>query len=527
MRALVRCALTALLAVGLGVIVPPMTAASAATTSCDDAAYPSLLWVRCSLANSTLSTQNSTQHGDLLLGVGQATADYVRERARVVVEDPERQINPNNCSAVVPCLVDPRVTTWARRGGLVEPVLFTSRSGSTLSGHVWATADGPAKRPGVVIVNGSIAAFEQNSWYLAQSLARAGFVVMTFDAQGEGMSDQFGEAPDQLEAAFAGIPGLGVLGPTEVTGDFLGGNGLPFYDGAQDALDFFLSTPNDVFVPRPSRTSQTSHGAKQRRRVLEGRNPAYNPLHDLLDRDRIGLSGHSYGAMASSWLAQKDPRVDAAVALDSLCVPVSPAPDEVADMARYNPDFPSPVGILYGFSPRCFGAPPGEAPRIAKPSLGITSDYLGVTLPYPSPPHPLAKARASLEYSRAGVDTGQIVIRGGTHLEFSDVPVAPVPATLRGIDLVAWYTTAWFAKYLQRDPSADRLLLTDRWQQDAIGGGLDPLGDANLFSWHLRSRLDIRRQDGSRFRCEDLRQGCTGMVPAARDTGPETYTAFP
>jgi hypothetical protein len=44
--------------------------------------------------------------------------------------------------------------------GLVKPVLFTARSGATISGHVWAARSGPASRPGIVITNGSVRADE-------------------------------------------------------------------------------------------------------------------------------------------------------------------------------------------------------------------------------------------------------------------------------------------------------------------------------------------------------------------------------
>src|SRR3954451_6918302 len=127
---------------------------------------------------------------------------------------------------------------------------------------------------------------------------------MTFDAQGEGMSDQFGEAPDQREGAFAGTPGLGLL----ASRPGLGGSGISFYDGGADALDFFASTPERPYEPVAGRTSGTSHAAKQRRRVAAGRNAAYNPLWLMLDRSALGVTGHSYGAQAASWLVQQDPR---------------------------------------------------------------------------------------------------------------------------------------------------------------------------------------------------------------------------
>jgi len=63
------------------------------------------------------------------------------------------------------CAGDVRLYGWGREGdGVVYPVLFTQRNGATLSGHVWMTKSGPAKRPGVVITNGSIQAPEQLYW---------------------------------------------------------------------------------------------------------------------------------------------------------------------------------------------------------------------------------------------------------------------------------------------------------------------------------------------------------------------------
>lgn len=499
---------------------PPLAspAQAAPTTACDAATYPSAEWVACEAANVGVTGQNATRHLDLLPGILASTSQYQLARFRTMLTDPERQPNVNSCTTIVLCPIDPRVQGWTAKGGLVEPVLYTSRSGATMSGHVWATRTGPAKRPGVVVINGSVVGFEEIYWYLAQTLARSGFVVMTFDVQGEGMSDQFGAKPDQLEDAFAGIPLLGLFAPKGSSDGpiGLGGNGLAFYDGGQDALDFFLSTPAKPYVPRVSRISGTSHAAKQVRRVAAGRNAAYNPLWNLLDGSRIGLTGHSYGAVATSWLTQKDPRVSTGVALDNLCVPVSPAPDELAAFSAPNPDFSGRPDIMNGLPTRCFEAPPGPAPRITKPALGINGDYLLAPVPFLAPPNPLGKSRASLAYSRAGVDTGQITIRGGTHFDFNDVPAA-LPASLRGIDQVAWYTSAWFDKYLDRDPTADARLLTRRWQSDARARSADPTGDGNLFSWHFRSRLDIHTAGGTRYRCENLRAGCAGMTPASGD----------
>jgi dienelactone hydrolase len=153
-------------------------------------------------------------------------------------------------------------TGWASRGdGLVRPVLFTARDGATISGHVWATVAGPAKRPGIVITNGSVQADEQMYWYLAQTLAKDGYVVLTFDPQGQGQSDTPGAAPDTTE----GVPAQS--------------DGRPFYDGTVDAINFLESTPAHPYKPVTSCRTGTSHATKQDARVKAGLDAAYNPFY--------------------------------------------------------------------------------------------------------------------------------------------------------------------------------------------------------------------------------------------------------
>jgi hypothetical protein len=109
------------------------------------------------------------------------------------------------------CAGDIRLYHWGERGyGIVKPILFTARNGSTLSGHVWMTAAGPKRRPGVVITNGSVQAPETLYWFAAQTLAKAGYVVMTWDPQGQGLSDTFGEGEDRSDG-FPSQEGAAVL----------------------------------------------------------------------------------------------------------------------------------------------------------------------------------------------------------------------------------------------------------------------------------------------------------------------------
>jgi hypothetical protein len=148
----------------------------------------------------------------------------------------------------------------------------------------------------------------------------------------------------------------------------------------------------------------------------------------------------------------------------------------------------------------------------------MSGDYGLVVTPNTSDPDPEAKNTASLAYSQAGVDTGELVIRGGTHYEFSFIPNAGFPATLRGMDLVAWYTRAWVDRYVKGDKKADAALLTDRWRNDARGAAVDANGDPNLFSFYYRSRLDL-----GKAACEDMRAGCAALAPDGH--GPYSYLA--
>ena len=424
----------------------------------------------------------------------------------IQAKDPERNFITNLCaSGEDGCAGDVRLYDWGPKGyGIVKPILFTARNGATLSGHVWATRAGPARRPGIVITNGSVQADEQMYWWAAQALAKAGYVVMTFDPQGQGQSDDFGEDPDQQE----GFPAQT--------------DGRPFFDGTEDAINFFFSDAKHPYKPVPSCESGTSHAPKQARRVAAGLDTAYNPFAPMLDRTRLGIVGHSYGASGVSYIGQWDPRVDAVVAWDNL--------------GGTDPNAPSGRNAL--LEKPCPADPSQRTPApITKPALGISADYFLPPTPNTSQPDPEAKTAQSVKYSDAGVDSGELIIRGGSHLDFSWIPNPGFGASLRGADMADWYTTAWFDKYVKGDRSADRRLLSDRWFNDAAEAAVDPDGDGNMFSRYYRSRLDIGLAHSSRFDCEDIRPDpmrpnppstfpagtCPGFVPKSQDGWPGEY----
>ena len=438
--------------------------------------------------------------------------------------DPEREFVSDLCwNGGQGCAGDVRLYDWQANGyGIVAPILYTARDGATISGHLWATRAGPAQRPGIVITNGSVQADEQMYWYAAQALAKAGYVVMTFDPQGQGQSDTRGEAPDENE----GFPAQT--------------DGRPFFDGTEDAINFFYSTPKQPYVPETSCSSGTSHNPKQQRRVKAGLDNAYNPFWQLFDHSRLGLAGHSYGAAGVSFIGQWDPRVDAIVAWDNLSQPASGSagtqsfPPGEAGCPAHPQDRADLTKDL------------GNAASAGKPALGMSADYFLPPTPNTTAPRTPEQCRqledsydatgqkpteqegldcksfVSDEYSRHGVDSGEIVIRGGSHLDFSFIPNHAFGATLRGADLIDWYTTAWFDKYVKGDPTADQRLLTNRWRHDVQEGQVDPGGDPNMFSFYHLSRLDFHMSDGTKVDCEDLRSGCPALTD--QDGYPGTYS---
>jgi dienelactone hydrolase len=351
---------------------------------------------------------------------------------------------------------------WGEQGlGFVQEIQFVNRNGSTISGHVWAAfpRDGEAtgRRPAISITNGSVQAPEELYWHAAQTLAQHGYVVLTWDPQGQGRSDAFGAG----STMFRGFPAQ---------------QAPNFFEGTEEALDFLLSTPDAPYEPRAAEGSNAEAAAKQERRVASGHADAYNPLHGIVDPERIGIAGHSLGASAVSQVGIDDPRVDAIVAWDNLRVPEE-----------------------------------GSAPRV--PALGISNDYGLTPTPFTEDPDPQGKNAAFAAYRAAGVDTMQVNIRGGTHYESSYIPNPAFGATLRGIDFVGWYTTAWFDKYVKGDATAGARLLSDRWIDDPREAEVDPSGDGNVFSSYFRSAVDI-----GGFECEDMRAGCGGaLVPQADD----------
>src|ERR671928_204754 len=123
--------------------------------------------------------------------------------------------------------------------------------------------------PAAVITPGSVQGSERMYWWLAQDLAERGYVVLTYDVQGQGTSETTPHDNDQVSAMpfcnpFAkprdmeafGCPGV----PSQQASNFV--------FGTRDALSFFLSTPSKRY-PNPNADTPVN---------------AFNPYWKLIDR---------------------------------------------------------------------------------------------------------------------------------------------------------------------------------------------------------------------------------------------------
>lgn len=289
-------------------------------------------------------------------------------------------------------------------------VHFMSRTGAKLQGHIWG-AEAPGPRPGVVITTGSIQASDQMYWWAARALAARGYVVMTFDVQGQGQSETFGHAPGDLFPTTEGVPSQ---------------QAANFRDGTIDALRFLLSTPGDAYTPQGWTDDDVAASqAAAEREPLDWVNPGWGAL----DRERIGIAGHSLGASAVSAVQQCSDEADIWETLE-LCGGRS-----------------FPIRAVVAWDALSSSEVSSVVPAMSQQADGY---FLFPTLS-PSAPDPSSSLGGYELWKGSGLDVFMYVVRGGTHIEWSQVPYSS--ATLYGAPMNAYYTLAWMDRWLPADPA--------------------------------------------------------------------------
>jgi dienelactone hydrolase len=351
-----------------------------------------------------------------------------------------------------------------------QTVAFTTRTGAKLVGRIWL--DGrPGAHPGIVITPGSLQGTQHMYFWAARTLAQAGYEVLTFDVQGQGESEAFGHQPPSW------LP----------TGD-----GFPFQqeanfvDGTVDTLRFLLSSPAHPYVPGRWTATQVRAAQYQADPSLDW----YNPGAAALDATRIGLAGHSLGARAISVVQQ------------------------CSDLASLWKTLPLCTGRSFPIRAVVAWDRLSDGVRPVVPAMDQEADgYFLFPQPTSTAPNPDAHLTALRRWQRAGVDTYSLTIRGGTHLEWVDVPYI-LPSTTYGVLAAARYTRAWMDRYVAASPAvqqrASTLLLTSP-KDDRVTHGTTqwPWAASFLsanyrggFSFHdpthgLQQVIDLRRYGGA------------------------------
>ncbi|MGB1557390.1 MAG: alpha/beta hydrolase [Oceanococcaceae bacterium] len=251
------------------------------------------------------------------------------------------------------------------------------------------------------------------------------------------------------------------------------------------------------------------------------------PFPEELDRERVGIVGHSQGASTASLLGQLDPRLKAIVAWDNL--------------TAVNPSlWADDIGV----------EPPAGLP-ITTPAIGIGADYYFVPEPYTEPPEPAPsngeggrgrgvsahpKDLGYQELKEAGVDTMLFILRAGTHLDFT--PLEAGAGSWFGEPVSLYLTQAWLDRYLKglTNPAAAheghrRLLASvydDSADVHAIGAGyFDPvegnqpyriagLSACDRMSFYFKSRYALRAPGSSSvLTSEDWKSDCKASATPA------------
>ena len=377
---------------------------------------------------------------------------------------------------------------WAGRRGLRVAVSWTNRYGALIRGHVWAPLPGArdpytGRRlkppyPGVVITTGSIQGSEGMYHWLAEDLAERGYLVLTYDVQGQGTSETLPHENDQVSA----LPFCNPFAKPK-DGEAFGCPGVPsqqasnFVTGTRDALSFFLSTPRHRYRNRNGSDAPVN---------------AFNPLWRLFDRRRdrrsatrgrrtkVAIVGHSLGAFAVSYVQAVDRRVETLVALDKLA---SKGQQGAADLPPFKPVVPAlAVQSEYGFNVQPYTLSHGTSfnPAPGPPDQG---------------PDPRREERTGFDaWRKAHVDSMLVVPRASTHLEYTDISYV-MPASRWGQALTSVYVQRWLDRYLKHR-RVNLLAKSFRYLEPAAVGKWEPrkLDRASLLSFYFCSAYALGRR---------------------------------
>lgn len=346
--------------------------------------------------------------------------------------EPNR-IHANCCTSPQAKVADPfrSPEEWAAAGrGRQLKFSIINRNGAKIRARLFAPLDTTRRYPALTFTPGLQSYNEVNAWF-AEGMAEAGYVVLIVDPQGQGDSENCGHTPDGAQTT---CPSTNQ--PVDTS----------------SAIDFVLSTPSSAY---PWALGTNAAGT-----------PTFNPWWQNVDRDHLGIAGHSLGAIAVTAIGQQDPRVDAVVAYDNLDLLLDPST-------------------------------PRRTPALF---FGTDYDFPATGAPMTAAPPPRRHLGAFDQLAAAGVDVMAVTTRASDHYEFGYQPTpADFPASRNGERVAFYYSLAWFDRYLKGDRRArarlTALTFDDSSDRHSIGAGTyDPeLAAANPtdpFAGNVPYRVD-------------------------------------
>ncbi|MDD5747702.1 MAG: prolyl oligopeptidase family serine peptidase [Actinomycetota bacterium] len=259
---------------------------------------------------------------------------------------------------------------WGRRAPYSsEDVTFKNSKGYKIAGTLyWPTKQGTY--PGVVFIGGFSSHRGMYAW-IPETLASNGYVALSIDGSGNGASEgAFGDLIDESKISSMMLdPASWVEGP----------------------VNFILGTwKKDVSDAITYLTEKSK-------------------VRGMVDKNRIGISGHSMGGMTVSWVPLADSRVKAIVAFSDV-IPI------------FVDDYSIPLQIQTGDL-----------------DLVLNDNMVAI------PGYKAAKAPKEIIY-----------VEGGTHDGFTNIAIWPKPPWQH--DVSSNYFVAWFNSYLKGDASAHEVI---------------------------------------------------------------------
>ncbi|MBS8239594.1 hypothetical protein DYI22_03650 [Marinobacter lipolyticus] len=476
-------------------------------TRCDDAQAVSPVWANCEATNYARTLDALTEQVSIpfqrryleqtLANVEELVLRSILDPSWLLSLSLNTPLTPLCATYGLPCTGDPYRYPEANgpdgkgfyeNEADVTEVVFYDQGCARLSGTLWvpkhAAAENPV--PTIVITNGSVQAPQTAYSWATQALVRAGYAVFTYDPRGQGRSD--------------------FQTPLLEQGSNL--NPRVFWEGQVDAIDFFRSTPRRRYP------HSLTCGGSSPTEVYH-----HNPEWSRLDHSRLGIAGHSLGAIgvsvvqgygapgAERWPGLMDDNnpVEAVVAWDSLITPTGEGLTTASNL-----QLPAPLYdvILLAITQ---GVLPGFKPRV--PAMSFFADYGFAPVPYLAPPDPGGGKVAFEAWKSAGVPVYTLGFQGTTHFDFSLLPQFPATSWCPDVSgnacsggwgrpSITYYTVAWFDRWLKEpgEPGYDDA--DERLIDDARTGGADRM------SFHYHSARAYTDRNGGRQHCESIRSGC-------------------